>query len=111
MLLFVFILYRLPQLPTIPAPASVGDGIIAAGVRLLVTWLVLVVTGLPHPGHVATLAGEQSWLQAQGRNVVNVILVDFRSLDTLGEIVGVNRGCLRRLQPCQSDPQGGTGTG
>ena len=27
-----------------------------------------------------------SYLEAHGRNVVNVILVDFRALDTLGEI-------------------------
>lgn len=87
-LLFVFILYRLPRFANY---SSAGirwrDGIIAAGVGLLMTWLVLVVTGLPHPGHVAAYFGEQSWLQAQGRNVVNVILVDFRGLDTLGEIV------------------------
>lgn len=30
--------------------------------------------------------GETSWLEAHGRNVVNVILVDYRALDTLGEI-------------------------
>ncbi len=29
---------------------------------------------------------ETSWLEAHGRNVVNVILVDFRALDTMGEI-------------------------
>lgn len=29
---------------------------------------------------------ETSWLEAHGRNVVNVILVDYRALDTLGEI-------------------------
>jgi multicomponent Na+:H+ antiporter subunit A len=31
----------------------------------------------------------QSYLAAHGRNIVNVILVDFRSLDTLGEITVV----------------------
>ena len=30
-----------------------------------------------------------SYIAAHGRNIVNVILVDFRSLDTLGEIVVV----------------------
>ena len=30
-----------------------------------------------------------SYPEAKGRNVVNVILVDFRALDTLGEIVVV----------------------
>ena len=29
---------------------------------------------------------DNSFLQAKGRNIVNVILVDFRGLDTLGEI-------------------------
>jgi multicomponent Na+:H+ antiporter subunit A len=30
-----------------------------------------------------------SYIAAHGRNIVNVILVDFRSLDTLGEITVV----------------------
>jgi multicomponent Na+:H+ antiporter subunit A len=29
---------------------------------------------------------ENSFIKAHGKNVVNVILVDFRALDTLGEI-------------------------
>ena len=29
---------------------------------------------------------DNSYTQAHGRNIVNVILVDFRALDTLGEI-------------------------
>ena len=29
---------------------------------------------------------QNSFVQARGRNIVNVILVDFRGLDTLGEI-------------------------
>jgi multicomponent Na+:H+ antiporter subunit A len=33
--------------------------------------------------------GEVSYAEAHGRNVVNVILVDFRALDTLGEIAVV----------------------
>ena len=35
-----------------------------------------------------------SWPEAAGRNVVNVILVDFRALDTLGEIVVVAAAAL-----------------
>ena len=37
---------------------------------------------------------ENSWLEAHGRNVVNVILVDFRALDTLGEITVVGVAAL-----------------
>ena len=87
-LLFVFILYRLPRFANYSdALIRWRDALIALVAGLLMTWLVLVVTDLPHPGHVATFYAEQSWLQAQGRNVVNVILVDFRGFDTLGEIV------------------------
>ena len=32
---------------------------------------------------------EKSWTEAYGKNVVNVIIVDFRALDTLGEIAVV----------------------
>lgn len=35
---------------------------------------------------ISNYFGEVSYLQAQGKNVVNVIIVDFRALDTLGEI-------------------------
>ena len=41
------------------------------------------------PGLVARSATE-----AHGRNVVNVILVDFRALDTLGEILVLSVACL-----------------
>jgi multicomponent Na+:H+ antiporter subunit A len=30
---------------------------------------------------------EKSYLEAFGKNVVNVILVDFRALDTMGEVI------------------------
>jgi multicomponent Na+:H+ antiporter subunit A len=47
--------------------------------------------------------GAQSLAAAHGRNVVNVIIVDFRGLDTLGEIAVVllaalaAGGILRRM--------------
>ena len=37
---------------------------------------------------------ERSATEAYGRNVVNVILVDFRALDTLGEILVLSLACL-----------------
>jgi multicomponent Na+:H+ antiporter subunit A len=38
------------------------------------------------PTPVSDFYLEHSYAEAHGRNVVNVILVDFRALDTLGEI-------------------------
>ena len=37
---------------------------------------------------------ENSYTEAYGRNIVNVILVDFRALDTLGEIAVVATAAL-----------------
>ncbi|MBX3019475.1 MAG: DUF4040 domain-containing protein [Bdellovibrionaceae bacterium] len=56
--------------------------------------------------------GAQSWLEANGRNVVNVILVDFRGLDTMGEITvlviaALGVGVLLR-RPTQPDGEKGS---
>jgi multisubunit Na+/H+ antiporter MnhB subunit len=46
------------------------------------------------PTHVADFFREASLPDGKGRNVVNVILVDFRALDTFGEIVVLGVGVL-----------------
>lgn len=48
--------------------------------------LVLAVSGEEPATLASDLAVEQAVPEAGGRNVVNVVLVDFRGLDTLGEI-------------------------
>jgi multicomponent Na+:H+ antiporter subunit A len=48
--------------------------------------LVLLAAGAPFDNALAEFFGTQSLPAAHGRNVVNVIIVDFRALDTLGEI-------------------------
>lgn len=53
----------------------------------IMTWIVMIVTQYPLDSHLKAYFAENSYLLAKGKNVVNVILVDFRSLDTLGEIV------------------------
>jgi multicomponent Na+:H+ antiporter subunit A len=52
----------------------------------MMTVLVLTVAAADPNKQVSEYFLEQSWPAAHGRNVVNVILVDFRALDTLGEI-------------------------
>ena len=56
---------------------------------LLMTFLVLVVTALKSESRITPFFVENSLPKAHGRNIVNVILVDFRALDTLGEITVV----------------------
>ena len=48
--------------------------------------LLLATLALPFDDSLPRWFGEQSVPAAHGRNVVNVILVDFRALDTLGEV-------------------------
>ena len=48
--------------------------------------LVMTAIHVEHMTPVSDFFLKNSYLEAHGRNVVNVILVDFRALDTLGEI-------------------------
>ena len=61
------------------------------------TFLLLLVSGLPFDPALTEFFTAQSLPAAQGRNVVNVILVDFRALDTLGEIAVVTFAFLAAL--------------
>jgi multicomponent Na+:H+ antiporter subunit A len=86
-LLFVLVLRRLPPLRVLSPPAErVRDGVVAAAAGIFVTALVLAATAAPHPTPLREYFAAQSLALANGRNVVNVILVDFRGFDTLGEI-------------------------
>jgi multicomponent Na+:H+ antiporter subunit A len=86
--LFVLVFYHLPEFTRLSSdPARARDLIVsgAAGAFLM----VLVWTAVESAGPT-TISGyfvEQSVPGGHGRNIVNVILVDFRALDTLGEIV------------------------
>lgn len=86
--LFVLVLYQeLPQFARLTSVAiRLRDGLLALGVGGLMTTLVLAMRIEPVQSHLTTYFAENSLLHAKGRNVVNVILVDFRALDTLGEI-------------------------
>ena len=66
---------------TLPA-----DALLATAVGAVFTVLLLHATAEPHLPPISQWYAEHSEPQAHGRNIVNVILVDFRALDTLGEI-------------------------
>ena len=88
--LFVIILCRLPRMTKLANRASrIRDMIVAGAAGLLMTFLVLVVTALKSESRITPFFVENSLPKAHGRNIVNVILVDFRALDTLGEITVV----------------------
>jgi multicomponent Na+:H+ antiporter subunit A len=86
-LLFVLVLRRLPRLRKLSPPGErVRDGVVAVAGGVFVTVLILAATAAPHPTPLRDYFGAASLALANGRNVVNVILVDFRGFDTLGEI-------------------------
>ena len=66
-----------------------GAFVLAAGFGVVVTALLLVGTAGSLDPALSRFFAENSVPEAYGRNVVNVILVDFRSFDTLGEITVV----------------------
>lgn len=72
-----------------PLNQRVIDSSIALGVGAGFGLILLSVTQLPFDPRLSEFFAEHSVPIAHGRNMVNVILVDFRGLDTLGEIAVV----------------------
>jgi multicomponent Na+:H+ antiporter subunit A len=86
------VLLRLPPLPGTPKTVPVGrwlDGLVAVGTGVVVAGLCMAITNGPIDRQLTAFFEHNSYIAAHGRNIVNVILVDFRSLDTLGEITVV----------------------
>ena len=69
--------------------ARLRDGLIASAGGAMAAAVVLVTAAGQRPRPLAEAMLAASVPEAHGRNVVNVILVDFRALDTLGEITVV----------------------
>ncbi len=85
--IFVLVLYHLPRYAKLSSsPARLRDAIISIAVGVLMTVLVLAVTHTDVDAELSRFYVENSVGGGHGRNIVNVILVDFRALDTLGEI-------------------------
>ncbi len=85
--LLVLVLYHLPPFSIFSSRASrLRDAVIAGSFGLMMTLLVLAAGSLQSHPRISSYFGRHSLTEAHGRNVVNVILVDFRALDTLGEI-------------------------
>jgi multicomponent Na+:H+ antiporter subunit A len=64
---------------------KIRDAIVAVAAGALVTTLVLFIGASGTTSRLSTYFADASPLLAHGYNVVNVILVDFRGFDTLGE--------------------------
>lgn len=87
LILFVFVFYYMPPFKRFSTRVVImRHVVIGTAVGAFFTLLVLVATSVQWHPTISTYFSENSYLMGQGRNIVNVILVDFRGFDTLGEI-------------------------
>jgi multicomponent Na+:H+ antiporter subunit A len=86
-ILLVLVLFRLPRFSSLSTPLErVRDVAVAGSLGGLITLLVLTSWSIDQFVPISDYMIANSAPLAHGRNIVNVILVDYRALDTLGEI-------------------------
>jgi multicomponent Na+:H+ antiporter subunit A len=87
LVIFLLVLDRLPAFyGEAPRLRAFRDGVLSAAVGATVSVSVLAATANGPDDRIASFFVENAIPRGGGGNVVNVILVDFRALDTLGEI-------------------------
>jgi len=103
--LFVLGLYHLPhKVIRFNIKKNLVNGLVALSSGVLITLLVMAGTSQSGISRLSAYFAEHSYLLADGKNVVNVILVDFRGMDTMGEITvlaiaGIGVYALLKLRP------------
>jgi multicomponent Na+:H+ antiporter subunit A len=86
---FLLVLRRLPdrfERSTTPAVSTGARIAVSAAVGVFVVVMALSSSGARTEAPVSREMSEQAYPEGYGKNVVNVILVDIRGIDTLGEI-------------------------
>ncbi|MEX0966952.1 MAG: hydrogen gas-evolving membrane-bound hydrogenase subunit E [Bacteroidia bacterium] len=84
---FVLILHRMPKREVRKSRISIArDTAISVAAGAMITAILFSLTNDPLHSKLKEFYAANSLTEAHGRNIVNVILVDFRALDTFGEI-------------------------
>lgn len=105
--IFVFVFWQFPRVEQVTAAfVKRRDALVAVAFGTLVTVLTLATATHPTSSRLRDYFAEVSVPLAHGRNIVNVMLVDFRALDTLGEITvlvtaAVGVSALLRIRAAQ----------
>jgi multicomponent Na+:H+ antiporter subunit A len=87
LVLFMVVVYYLPKFTSFSSKASrLRDAVISLIVGSFMTGLVLKAGQLNLSPEISDFYVQNALPLAHGKNIVNVILVDFRALDTFGEI-------------------------
>lgn len=86
---FLLVLRRLPdrfERPRQPVVGQVARVAVSASVGVFVVLLAIAAAGSRSAAPVSRAMSERALSEGYGKNIVNVILVDIRGMDTLGEI-------------------------
>ncbi|WP_346795384.1 putative monovalent cation/H+ antiporter subunit A [Halomonas sp. Bachu 37] len=109
-ILLVLVLFRLPRYASLSSNLErIRDGGVAAVMGILIGLLVLSAWSVQQFEPISTYMIENSAPLAHGRNIVNVILVDYRALDTLGEmfvlaLAAIGVVAMLKLRATESEP-------
>ena len=94
-ILFVLVFSRLPRFHNrLSTRSKAVNFFVALAFGTAMTVVTLAVLSNPQLPSINHYFAENSYVLGHGRNVVNVIIVDFRALDTLGEVTVL---CLAAL--------------
>jgi multicomponent Na+:H+ antiporter subunit A len=95
LILLVIVLIHLPGIEEeAPLPERIRDAVVATGVGVVFTTIMGIALRMPLDLRLSEYMAQNSYTEAQGHNIVNVILVDFRGLDTMGEITVLTMAAL-----------------
>jgi multicomponent Na+:H+ antiporter subunit A len=88
LVMFVIVLQQLPKFARLSSlKTKIRDLVVALMFGSVMTIVAIKAIHIEFNQPISSYFLEKSYLEAFGKNVVNVILVDFRSLDTLGEVI------------------------
>lgn len=86
--MFVIVLQRLPKFANLSSrKTKLRDLLVALSFGSVMTIVAIKAIHLEFNHPISDYFVDKSYLEAFGKNVVNVILVDFRALDTMGEVI------------------------
>lgn len=86
-ILFVLVLYNLPKYQGFSQPRDkIRDGFVALSFGTLMSLIALEVFNEPTDATISEFYAANAYVLGKGKNIVNVILVDFRGMDTMIEI-------------------------
>lgn len=88
--LFVLVMFNLPpfiKMADINSKVILRDAVVSISFGFIMSLIALRVLQVPTSKEVSEFYGTFAYTLAKGKNVVNVILVDFRGMDTMFEII------------------------